>query len=160
MKNKTLILLIILLSATTLSANDNHAAEINKGKTLIENRISCEKLDDKQLETIGEYTMEQMHPRESHNTMHTMMSMEEGTAYHQKIHTNIARTKYCNDDETMNSTNMISMIPMMNIRGDNTMTNTQGMLGDGMMARWLEAREACSTPSSSSDSSRSSGLLR
>lgn len=69
--------------------------ELAVGKGLVEKGASCDNLDDEQLEAIGEYLMEQMHPGEAHDLMHSMMGIEEGTSYHDRFHVNLAQAMYC-----------------------------------------------------------------
>lgn len=94
-------------------SDNNHQAQIEKGRELTENKIGCENLDDEQLEAIGEYLMEQMHPGEFHERMHQMMGMEEGTEYHKNFHINMAKRMYCREGA------MMGMMPMMNMMGNN-----------------------------------------
>lgn len=93
-------------------ANDGHSheSEIEEGRELVKSEVSCDKLNDEQFEAIGEYLMEQMHPGESHEAMHKMMGMEEGTEYHDQFHVNMAKTMYCGEGRMM-----------------------EGMMGGGMM---------------------------
>lgn len=117
MKKIILIFGILLLSVSLVLANGNHQSEIAEGKKLIESKIDCSKLTDEQLEAIGEYYMEQMHPGEAHELMHKMMGIEEGTEYHKQFHVNIARMIYCGDNNTgMMDSGMMGgnmMMPMM-----------------------------------------------
>lgn len=117
MKKIILIFAILLLSISLVLANGNHQSEIAEGKKLVESKLDCGKLTDEQLEAIGEYYMEQMHPGESHDLMHKMMGIEEETEYHKQFHVNIARTIYCGDNNTgMMGSGMMGgnmMMPMM-----------------------------------------------
>lgn len=88
----------------------NHESEIEEGKKLAESGVSCDKLNEEQFEAIGEYLMEKMHPGESHEAMHKIMGMEEGTEYHKQFHINIAKTTYCGEG----GIGMMNMMPMMN----------------------------------------------
>jgi len=117
---------ILLLSISLVSADGGHQSEIEEGKTLVESEIGCDKLTDEQLEAIGEYYMEQMHPGESHEAMHEMMGIEEGTEYHERFHINIAKMRYCGDGGMMDSGGMMGMMNMM---------------GGGMMGRYPASYE-------------------
>ena len=138
MKKIIMILGIFLLSISLVLANGDHQTEIEEGKKLVDRGISCDKLTDEQLEAIGEYYMEQMHPGEAHEAMHKMMGMEEGTEYHEQVHVNMARMMYCGGDYTsyggmmgngMMGGNMMGMMPMMmNMMGGGNMMGSGGMM--------------------------------
>lgn len=97
----------------TVFANSEHSheSEIREGEGLINSQVNCEKLNDEQLEAVGEYLMEQMHPGESHEAMHKMMGMEEGTEYHKNFHINLAKRMYCGQSSTTSSSEMMRMMP-------------------------------------------------
>src|SRR3989344_6872430 len=92
---------VLLISIFLVSANGDHQNEMEEGKKLVESNVDCEDLTDEQLETIGEYFMEQMHPGEAHEAMHEMMGIEEGTEYHKQFHVNIAKMMYCGESGNM-----------------------------------------------------------
>ena len=107
------LLLIALLALSTLAfADSGHETEIEAGRQLVESGVACDELTEEQLEEIGEYLMEQMHPGEAHDAMHEMMGIEEGSEYHMQAHVSMARTLYC---------------------GEGTMMGSGGMMGQGMM---------------------------
>ena len=125
---------VLLISIFLVSANGDHQNEMEEGKKLVESNVDCEDLTDEQLETIGEYFMEQMHPGEAHEAMHEMMGIEEGTEYHKQFHVNIAEMMYCGSGTSgygmMGSGGMMGMMPMMmNMMGGN-------MMGSGMMGNY------------------------
>ena len=66
-------------------------------KQLIDSRISCDKLADEQLEVIGDYYMEQIHPGEAHEIMDNMMGGE-GSESLKQVHINMAKRLYCNEN--------------------------------------------------------------
>ena len=146
MKKMALVFGMLLLGMVFVSANGDHASEVEEGKQLVENGIDCDKLSDEQLETIGEYYMEQMHPGQSHEAMHEMMGIEEGTKYHGQVHVSMARMMYCSEDAMMGSGmmgsgGMMGIMPMMmNMMGsgmmggqNQTQANTAQVPGSGMM---------------------------
>lgn len=106
-------------------ANGEHQAEIAEGKSLVESKVSCDGLSDEQLEAIGEYFMEQMHPGEQHEIMHERMGVEEGTEEHEQFHVDIARMMYCGEGG-----NMAGFGGMMN---NGMMGGSGGMMMGGMM---------------------------
>src|SRR3989338_515067 len=97
MKKKILILVIFLLSIATVLAQEIHDSEIEDGKKLVESKISCDKLSNEQLESIGDYYMEQMHPGEAHEIMDNMMGGE-GSESLKQVHINMAKRLYCNEN--------------------------------------------------------------
>jgi hypothetical protein len=138
-------IVILLLSVNLVSANGDHESEIEEGRNLVKSNVSCDNLSDEQLEAIGEYLMEQMHPNESHDAMHEMMGIEEGTEYHEQFHVNIAKMMYCGEGGMMGSGGMMGMMPMMmNMMGANMMnsgvtggqTPIQTNMMQGMMGNW------------------------
>lgn len=91
--NKLLVILVLFGVFGLVSADGGAFAE---GKKLIESNVSCDKLTEHQLEEIGEYLMEQMHPGTSHEAMHNMMGFKEGDPEEEKFHVNLAKAMYCN----------------------------------------------------------------
>ncbi len=113
-------LMFVLLPLALAAVETGDASEIAEGKELVESGVSCDALSDEQLEAIGEFIMEQMHPGESHKLIHQRMGIEEGTIAHEQLHINIARMMYCGAGTFgSNSSNMMG----------------QGGMGYGMM-RW------------------------
>lgn len=118
MRKIIVILVLILLSITIVLAQESHEAEIEEGKDIVKSKISCDKLSDGQLEAIGEYYMEQMHPGEAHELMDNMMGGE-GSPSLKQVHINIAKRLYCNE----------------NVYVGYGMMSSGGMMGGGMMSR-------------------------
>jgi len=119
MKKIILILVMFLLSTAGVFAQENHDSEIEEGKNLVESRISCDKLSNEQLEAIGDYYMEQMHPGEAHEIMDNMMGGE-GSESLKQVHINMARRLYCNE----------------NIYMGYGMMGSGGMMSGGMMGSY------------------------
>ena len=107
--------LLILTLALTL-AHEN----FTETKELIDSKIDCNELNNEQLEEIGDYYMEQMHPGEAHEIMHKMMGGEDSETVRQ-MHIQMAKSIYCGE-----SGSMMSMMNMM------TNDMQSGMMG-GMM---------------------------
>ena len=120
MKKTILILAIFLLSTAAVLAQEGHNNEIEEGKKLVESKISCNKLSNEQLEAIGDYYMEQMHPGEAHEIMDNMMGGE-GSESLKQVHINMAKRIYCNDNVYI-SYGMMGSGGMMNMMG-------RGMMG-------------------------------
>src|SRR3989344_9159907 len=132
MKKTILILVIFLLGIVAVLAQENHDSEIEEGKNLVESKISCDKLSDEQLEAMGDYYMEQMHPGEAHEMMDQMMGGE-GSDSLKQMHITMAKRLYCNEDinRMMYSGGMMGMMPMMPMM--NMMGGYYNGYGSGMM---------------------------
>ena len=130
MKKIILIFGILLLSIILVSANGNHQSEIEEGRKLVASEVNCDELTNEQLETIGEYFMEQMHPGEAHEAIHEMMGMEEDTAYHEQVHVNMAKMMYCGGYGAMSGGMMDMMMGRTGMIGSGNMM-TGGMMGSG-----------------------------
>ena len=89
-----IIFSMLLLGVSLVSAYEHDFDEI---KQLIDSGISCDKLTDEQLESIGDYYMEQMHPGEAHEMMDQMMGGE-GSESLKQVHINMAKRLYCNEN--------------------------------------------------------------
>jgi hypothetical protein len=128
MKQVFILIGILLLSTALVSANGNHQAISEEGRKLVDSNVGCEDLTKEQLETVGEYFMEQMHPGEAHENMHEIMGIEEGTEYHERFHVNIAKMMYCGEGGMMGS-GMMNMMPMMmNMMGNGNTMGSGGMM--------------------------------
>ena len=89
--NKTLVAIVLLALALTVAAD----AAIDEGKRLVDSKVACNQLSDVQLESIGDYYMELMHPASAHELMDRMMGGE-GSESLKLVHINIAKRLYCN----------------------------------------------------------------
>ena len=121
MKKITSILVILLLSIVVVLAQESHDSEIEEGKKLVESKMSCDKLSNEQLEAIGDYYMEQMHPGEAHEIMDNMMGGE-GSESLKQVHINMARRIYCNENIYIGY-GMMGSGGMMNMLGRGMMGN-------------------------------------
>ncbi len=92
-----IISFLLVISLAFAHAEDNFADT----KKLIDTKINCDKLTNEQLEEIGEYLMEQMHPGESHETMHKTMGFKEGESEEMQFHINMAKAMYCSNQRGM-----------------------------------------------------------
>jgi len=115
MKKKILILVIFLLNIAIVLAQGSHDSGIEEGKKLVESKISCDKLSNEQLESIGDYYMEQMHPGEAHEIMDNMMGGE-GSESLKQVHINMAKRLYCNENVYIGY-GMMGSGGMMNMMG-------------------------------------------
>ncbi len=119
-----IVSMILLLSISFVSAHEHDFAETKK---LIDSKISCDKLGDEQLEAIGEYYMEQMHPGEAHELMDKMMGGE-GSETLRQMHINMAKRLYCNENINIGMMGGGMMSMMM---GGNTGYGMMGNYGYG-----------------------------
>ncbi|MBI2671062.1 hypothetical protein HYX18_03755 [Candidatus Woesearchaeota archaeon] len=118
------MVLFILISSQALAQEHDFA----KTKLLIDSGISCSKLTDEQLEEIGDYYMEQMHPGEAHELMDKMMGGEDSESLKQ-VHINMAKRLYCNEE-------FGGMMGMMNMMGGGMMGNYPGVYGYSNYGYW------------------------
>ena len=125
---KKLSILILVLIASSFLVYAHAGDNFNDTKQIINSNISCNELSDDQLEEIGEYYMEQMHPGEAHDLMHGMMGLEEGTPEEKQFHINMARNIYCGENRYGM---MGGMMNMMNFGGMMGGYDGYGMMGSG-----------------------------
>ena len=127
---KKIIFVMVLILLFNLSfVNSITQQEINEAKSLIDSKVDCKSLSDSQLEIIGEYKMELMHPGESHELMHQMMGIKEGSDSEKQFHINMAKNIYCGENA-----GMMSMMSggMMNMMGNNFGYGMMGNYGYGL----------------------------
>ncbi len=130
MKPMLAVLLMIVFSAAAAA----HDGDFDEAKQLIESKVPCSELAEGQLEIMGDYYMEQMHPGEAHELMDQMMGGE-GSESLKLAHINMAKRLYCNEGfGGMMGTMMGSGYGMMSNGGMmNMMGNYGGNYGYGMM---------------------------
>ncbi len=92
MIKKIFLLLAIMLTVLGVAFADDLA----EARKLIDAKTPCQDLTESQLEMIGDYYMEQMHPGESHQYMEEAMGGE-GSERLRLMHIAIAKKIYCND---------------------------------------------------------------
>ena len=118
------ISMIMLFFISLVSAHEHDFVET---KQLIDSGIDCDKLTDGQLESIGEYYMEQMHPGEQHEMMDQIMGGEESENLKQ-MHVAMGKNFYCGEDR------MMGIMPIRGMMGGRNMMNSGGMTD--MMGGW------------------------
>ena len=126
MKKIIFVAIVVLLLNLGL-ANAITQQEIKEAKGLIDSKVDCKSLSDSQLEIIGEYEMELMHPGDSHEAMHKMMGLKEGSEPEKQFHINMAKTIYCGESGGMMGGGMMSMM-----MGGNTGYGMMGNYGYGL----------------------------
>ncbi len=123
--------IILLLNINLIFAHEHDFAET---KQLIDSGTSCDKLTEEQLEGIGDYYMEQMHPGEAHELMDQMMGGE-GSESLRRMHINMARRLYCNESiGGMMGAGMMGGGMMKMMAGGGNMMG--GSLGGGLWWLW------------------------
>lgn len=117
----------ILFTCMLLAAVPGFAEDFTEATSLIAAKTPCSQLTQDQLEKIGDYYMEQMHPGSQHEAMEEAMGGE-GSGTVKAVHISMAQRLYCNDYASAASYGMYGMM------------NTGGMMngwGNGMMNNGL-----------------------
>jgi len=130
---KKIVFLCFLIALLSIGIAFSHTEDVFKeAEQLIESKIPCSELTEEQLEHIGDYYMEQMHPGEAHEVMDERMGGE-GSESLKQMHIAIAKRLYCNDISGMAN---YGMMDMMMGGGMMSMAMGSGMMGNfgyGMM---------------------------
>lgn len=95
---KKIILLFVLIFLINAMVLAHEGEEIAEGEALVIAKVSCDSLSADQLEAVGEWYMEQMHPGALHDAMHEAMGLEEGTEEHKQFHITLAQRMYCGEN--------------------------------------------------------------
>ncbi len=126
----TLAILFMLIFSVAVAAD---SGDFGEAKQLIESKAACSELTDAQLEGIGDYLMEQMHPGELHEIMDERMGGE-GSESLKVMHVNMAKNLYCGDSSAMRGGMMGMMMGSgYGMMGNGGMMNMMGNYGYGMM---------------------------
>jgi len=105
---KAILLIIFVLFTLIIPLVLAHGEDpFDEAKELIDSKVSCNDLSDEQLEMIGDYLMEQMHPGEQHENMDNALGGE-GSENLKQTHIRMARMMYCGEMSSMMN------MPMMN----------------------------------------------
>ena len=105
-------LVILVASITLVYASEEEI--FMQAEEIIAQNISCDALNETQLEILGDYYMEQMHPGELHEIMDERMGGE-GSESLRRVHINMGLSFYCRDSNYFSRGNM--MMGMMGYRG-------------------------------------------
>ena len=145
-----LIMGVLLVFITGLASAHGDFTEVKK---LVEGKVSCDNLTDEQIEEIGDYLMELMHPGEAHEQMHNVVGGETSETV-RLMHINMAEMMYCDNGDGMSNMmnmmqggmmggGMMGMMPMMSMMGSQNVQSgmMQGMMGGqnpqaNMMENW------------------------
>ena len=98
MKNKLILFVTILIVAEAGLAIVNGEEDFSEAERIIKQKISCDNLTNDDLEILGDYFMEQMHPGELHEIMDERMGGEGSLALKQ-AHINMGRIFYCGENQ-------------------------------------------------------------
>jgi hypothetical protein len=129
---KTFVICLLVLLSLSLFVVAHGEEDFAQAEELIESKISCSELSNEQLEIIGDYYMEQMHPGEAHEVMDKMMGGE-GSDTLKQAHINMARNFYCGEHDVM-SAGMMNMMMGTGLKskgGMMRMAGSYGMMGYG-----------------------------
>jgi len=114
-----IIMISFLLSSPFAYAHSDHPehGDFEKAEAIINAEIPCEQLNEEDLEMVGDYIMEQMHPGELHEIIDERMGGE-GSESLRLAHINIAKVHYCDNYEDYgNNYNMMKNKYYNNING-------------------------------------------
>ena len=120
-----LFLLFALLLNLSVLAHAGDDADIDAGKHLVDVKTPCSELNEEQLEQIGDYYMEQMHPGDAHVQMEEAMGGE-GSEQLKQMHLQMARQMYCGENTGMMDMGGMMKGGMMNMMGTGS---GYGMMG-------------------------------
>ena len=101
------LLMIIIVGIVFTVAHGEE--DFTKAEELIKKKTPCTGLNDGELEILGDYYMEQMHPGELHEIMDERMGGE-GSENLRLIHINMGRVFYCGEHGYMSSDMMGMMM--------------------------------------------------
>ena len=124
MKAWAVIALAVLLVGS-VAAHDDHPehSSFEQAEGIINADLPCDMLTENQLEALGEYYMEQMHPGEAHERMDAIMGGE-GSESLKQAHMNLAKRFYCGQS-------WISMFNLKNGAGGMT------QMMNGLYGSWM-----------------------
>ena len=112
-KNMKFILLIslvfVMVSPLGLATEMADEAIFENARAIIQNKTSCTVLTNAQLEIVGDYIMEQMHPQELHEIMDSRLGGE-GSEQLRQVHISLAKTFYCGERNVMSLGMMNTMM--------------------------------------------------
>jgi hypothetical protein len=95
MKHK--IIAIFIFGILLIGMVSAHSEEdFSQAEAIIEQNIPCDQLSNQQLELIGDYYMERMHPGEAHEYMDQMMGGGDSESL-EAMHINMALRIYCGE---------------------------------------------------------------
>ena len=135
------ILIMVISALSVVAHEDDNLSEAAHGKELIDSGIACDKLSADQLELMGEYYMDQMHPGNEHELMNDIMKAKLGESGEEQMHVNMAKAIYCKDKsaaDTIMSSGIMGNSGMKNsaMMGSSGNMMGGGYFGSGMSSNW------------------------
>ncbi|MFH1325374.1 MAG: hypothetical protein ABIH49_01215 [archaeon] len=107
---KKIFLVFILALFLSLTFISTHGEEtFAEAESIIQQKISCDDITDEQLEILGDYYMEQMHPGELHEIMDERMGGE-GSESLRQVHINMGLAFYCGEHDEFSGSMMNTMM--------------------------------------------------
>ena len=91
---KYIFLVLILMSFASAHTDDVLA----HGEEIVTQNTPCQELSENELEAVGDYLMELMHPGEAHERMDEMHGGE-GSESLKDMHLSIAQSRYCSGQQ-------------------------------------------------------------
>ncbi len=125
-----LIVAVFVLSMSFVAAAGDHEVTFAEAEEIIKEKIDCNELSNEQLEILGDYYMEQMHPGEAHEFMDDMMGGE-GSESLRQAHINMGNAFYCGEHDAMSGNMMDIMMYRGNMMGTGGMMSNENIMGDG-----------------------------
>ena len=122
------VLFVLNISFVLADEEETFAA----AEEIIRQKIPCDILTEGQLESVGDYYMEQMHPGELHEIMDERIGGE-GSESLRLVHINMARSFYCGEYGIMSA----GMMNMMMGRSGFGMMNKINFGGNNMMGNYF-----------------------
>lgn len=96
-----ILLALLLLVPGVLADSDTGHESFPRAEEILDQQVPCEELSESDLEELGDYYMEQMHPGEAHERMDAMMGGE-GTEELRQAHVSMGIRGYCGTDYAPN----------------------------------------------------------
>ncbi|MDA8086339.1 MAG: SHOCT domain-containing protein [Nitrospiraceae bacterium] len=127
------VIIIAILALFGFVMATMNASEIAGARQIIDSNVSCSSLSQAQLELLGDYYMEQMHPGDAHDAMERMMGGE-GSDSLRSAHIQMAEVLYCGRADTPATYGgMMGMMPMMGRFANRNPPASSAYRGYGMM---------------------------
>ena len=121
--NMQAILILVAILFVNIWFISAHGEEtFAQAEEIIKQKLSCENLTEEQLEILGDYYMEQMHPGELHEIMDERIGGE-GSESLRQAHISMGLAFYCGEHQYMS-------IGMMNLMMGRGTTGYAGMMGN------------------------------
>lgn len=89
------LVVLVLVAGFTAAHTDD---VLEHGREIVDADTPCSELSSEQLEAVGDYFMEQMHPGTAHERMDEMMGGE-GSDSLRQAHISMAQNLYCDDEQ-------------------------------------------------------------